>query len=78
MMNTTTDQIMDAALGLPETDRVELAEALLASLQPTDRPPFPESWRAVIARRSDELRTGRVQAIPWTEVKRRARERDGA
>jgi putative addiction module component (TIGR02574 family) len=74
-MSTTTDQIMDAALGLPETDRVELAEALLASLQPTDRPPFPESWREVIARRAKELRSGRVQAIPWSEVKRRARKR---
>ena len=76
-MNASSEQLFDAALALPDSDRVELAEALLASLQPDDRPPFDESWREVIERRSLELRTGQVTPIPWAEVKRQAREKAG-
>ena len=72
-MNSSTEQLIDAALGLPDGDRVELVEAILASLQPDDRPPFDESWREVIQRRSAELETGRVTPVPWSEVKRKAR-----
>lgn len=39
-MNASTEQLFDAALALPDGDRVELAAALLASLQPDDRPPL--------------------------------------
>lgn len=76
-MNASSEQLFDAALALPDSDRVELAEALLASLQPDDRPPFDESWREVIERRSLELRTGQVTPIPWADVKRQARENAG-
>lgn len=77
-MSPVSDQVMDAALALPDADRLELAEALIVSLQPGDQPPFDESWRAVIERRSQELRTGKVTAIPWDDVKRHAREQAGA
>jgi putative addiction module component (TIGR02574 family) len=76
-MNSTTEQLLDAVLALPECDRVEIVEALIASLQPDDRPPFDESWREVIQRRSAELRSGQVTPIPWAEVKRKAREKTG-
>ena len=56
---------------------MELVEALITSLQPDDQPPFDESWRAVIQRRSNELRSGQVTPIPWEEVKRQAREKTG-
>jgi putative addiction module component (TIGR02574 family) len=70
-MSFTIEQFFDAALALPEEDRLELAEALLASLQPRDRPPLDETWREVIRRRSDELKSGLVVPIPWDAVKRR-------
>jgi putative addiction module component (TIGR02574 family) len=76
-MNSSTEQLIDAALGLPDGDRVELVEAILASLQPEDRPPFDESWREVILRRSEELQAGKVVPVPWAEVKRKAREQTG-
>jgi putative addiction module component (TIGR02574 family) len=76
-MNTSAEQILTAALALPDGDRVELVEAILTSLQPTDRPPFDESWREVIVRRSEELRRGDVSPVSWSEVKRQARERLG-
>ena len=74
---TPTEQVLDAALALPEDGRLELVEALIASLQPTDRPPFDESWREVIKRRSAELRSGKITPVPWAEVKRQAREQTG-
>jgi putative addiction module component (TIGR02574 family) len=66
---TTVEQVLDAALALPHGDRVEVVEALIASFQPDDRPPFDESWRKVIQRRSAELRSGQATPIPWAEVK---------
>lgn len=76
-MNATMENLLNTALTLPDQDRLELVEALIASLQPEDRPPFDESWREVIQRRSAELRSGQVTPVPWAEVKRQAREKAG-
>lgn len=76
-MSLTTEELLDAALALPDTDRLEFVEALAASLQPADRTPFDESWRDTIQRRSAELRSGAVAAVPWADVKRQAREKTG-
>jgi putative addiction module component (TIGR02574 family) len=76
-MALTAEQLLTAALDLPEADRLELIEALIVSVRPPDRPPFDDSWREVIRRRSAELRSGQVAPIPWEEVKRRARESAG-
>lgn len=76
-MSSLLEQMLEAALALPDSDRLELVEALLVSLQPCDRPPFDESWRKVIERRSAELLSGQVTPIPWNEVRRLAREKSG-
>ena len=76
-MNLTTDQLLDAALALPENDRVELVEALITSLQPEEQIPLDDSWREIVRRRSAELHSGKVKPIPWDQVKRKARERTG-
>lgn len=76
-MALTTEQVLTAALELPDADRLELIEALINSVEAPGRPPFDESWREVIRRRSAELASGRVAAVPWDEVKRRAREATG-
>jgi putative addiction module component (TIGR02574 family) len=72
-MNAAAEQLLNVAVTLPDGDRVELVEAILATLRPTDRPPFDDSWREVILRRSAQLRSGEVTPIPWSEVKRQAR-----
>ena len=76
-MNSTFEQVFSEALALAEDDRVELVEALIVSLQPSDQAPLDESWREIIRRRSAELRSGQVTAVPWTEVKRLAKEKAG-
>lgn len=72
-MNAAAEQLLNVAVTLPDGDRVELVEAILATLRPKDRPPFDDSWREVILRRSAELQSGEVTAVPWSEVKRQAR-----
>jgi len=76
-MELTTQNLFDTVLALPDGDRVELVEALIASFRPEDKPPFDEAWRPVIERRSAELRSGQVAPVPWVEVKRAAREKAG-
>ncbi|HKI33243.1 MAG TPA: addiction module protein [Gemmataceae bacterium] len=76
-MTATTEQLLSAALALPDRDRLDLVEGLIASLQPADRPPIDDSWREVVRRRSAELNSGQVTPVPWAEVKRQAREKAG-
>ena len=73
-MNVAIEQLLNAALALPAEDRLQVVEALIVSLQPSDKPPFDDSWREIIQRRSAELKSGKVTPIPWDEVKRQARE----
>lgn len=77
-MNSNIDGVLNNALALPTGDRVELVEAIIASLRPEDRPPFDESWREVIRRRSNELESGQVSGVPWEIVKSKARGSAGA
>ena len=74
---TTTEQVLTAALGLAEEARFEIIEALIESVQPPDQPPFDDSWREVIRQRSADLAAGRVTTIPWSKVKRQARDAVG-
>jgi putative addiction module component (TIGR02574 family) len=76
-MNTTTEQLLNAALALSESDRLELVEALIVSLQSEDNPPFDDLWREVVARRSAELRSGQVAPVLWADVKRDRRANKG-
>lgn len=76
-MTPTTEQLLNAALALPDDERLQFIEALIDSLQPSDQPPFDESWRGVIQRRAEELRSGKVVPVPWEEVKRQARDKAG-
>lgn len=62
-MTPTAEQLLDAALGLPDDDRLEFIEALIASLDAGEQPPFNEPRQAVIRQRAEELKTGRVTPI---------------
>jgi putative addiction module component (TIGR02574 family) len=76
-MDSVAEQVLTAALNLPEVDRMELVEALIDSFQSSHQASFDESWREVIQRRSSELKSGKVACLPWSEVKRRGREAIG-
>lgn len=75
-MLPATEQVLQTALALPTEERFQLIEALLAADQ-APPPPFDESWRAVILRRSAEIDSGEVAEIPWAEVRQRLRRQVG-
>ena len=73
--SVTYDDVLRTACSLDEPERVRLVDDLLSTLSPAEAAPLDDAWLAEIDRRSAELDSGAVQTIPWSEVRRRARER---
>lgn len=62
-----TKQLIDEAVSLPVEERALVADSLLRSLnQPESE--IDKKWANEAKRRLDELRSGRVEAIPGEEV----------
>jgi putative addiction module component (TIGR02574 family) len=74
-MQPNVDQLLQAALLLPDEDQLRLVSALTAAVEERGLRPFDDWWLGEIQRRSAEYDAGSVQAIPWSEVKERARQR---
>ena len=70
-MNQTVEQLLQAALKLPDAEQLQLVSALTAAVEERGLRPFDDSWLEEIQRRSAEYDSGSVQAIPWAEVKER-------
>jgi putative addiction module component (TIGR02574 family) len=66
-------ELKKKALALVPTDRIELAETLLASVEDFISSDVEKAWRKEVAGRVDEIRSGRAKLIPAAEVHRRAR-----
>ena len=76
MIETTSD-LIQAALNLPETQRVQIVDALLESLSPDSAEPLNASWLAEIERRSNAIDEGSDTTVPWDEIRTRTRQRLG-
>lgn len=64
-MNTlTVEQIAEEALGLPSEARALLADRLVESLDPAEDGVVRRLWAVEALKRRDDIRSGRVQAIP--------------
>jgi putative addiction module component (TIGR02574 family) len=74
-MSPTAEQILTSALNLSESERLELAEALLAASEPPGPEPTGEAWLAELHRRSAQIDAGDVILGSWQEVKQRVRAR---
>jgi len=74
-MTPVAEQLFQSALALPNEDRLQLVEALLAECDQTLARPFADEWMEEIQRRSAEVDAGSATLTPWAEVKRRVRER---
>jgi putative addiction module component (TIGR02574 family) len=77
-MKGTAKKVLNAALKLPEPERVELVEELLADLDGTDEG-VDAAWASEIDRRTREIDEGKVKPVSLASVRRRiarqARER---
>ena len=71
-METSHKAILEAALRLAKSERVQLAEQIIASLEPEDEAEVDAAWVAEIERRFQELERGAVEPVPWSKVKESA------
>jgi putative addiction module component (TIGR02574 family) len=72
-MTPTIDELLGAALQLPEPERAELVELLAASMDAPASQIHP-AWLSEVRRRAAELESGQVQSVPLTEALQRVRE----
>lgn len=74
-MARLAEDIVKAAIQLPENERVLVLEQLPASLEPAPDEDIDAAWAAEIERRSREIKEGTVRPLSWKEVRSRARKR---
>ena len=74
-MKQSAKQVLNAALGLPEPDRVKVAEELLAALEGKPQKNADAAWAEEIERRTREIEHGAVKPVPWSKVKKSAMRR---
>ena len=71
-MSTAAQKICIEALSLPRQSRVEIAERILASLEEKADKQAEKSWKAVVRRRSSEIRSGKAKVRQAEDVMRDA------
>jgi putative addiction module component (TIGR02574 family) len=74
-MSPAAEHLLQSALALPEEERLELVEALLAESDQALARPFDDAWLGEIQRRSAEIDAGTAVLTPWPELKQRVRQR---
>ncbi len=69
-MGQELSDLLKKALELPPEARAALATTLLESLDEAVDPSAEEEWNKEIARRIQELDSGRVKPISWADARR--------
>jgi putative addiction module component (TIGR02574 family) len=69
-MTREVSELLKKALALPPEARAALPRSLLESLDDTLDESAEEEWSKEIARRIEELDSGKVKPIPWAEARR--------
>jgi putative addiction module component (TIGR02574 family) len=70
-MKRNAAELLRDALELPPEARASLAGSLIDSLDDEVDEGVAAAWDTEIARRLQELNEGKVQLVPWAEVRRR-------
>ena len=70
-MTQEADDLLKKALTLPPNERATLAGSLIDSLEEEDEGSVQDAWDDEIARRIEELDSGKAETISWDEVRRR-------
>jgi len=69
-MSFDLSRLMKEAMKLPPEARGALASRLIDSLDPAVDVDAEIAWDAELSRRDQELDSGTVKAIPWSEARR--------
>ena len=72
-MSTLTNPVFDAALALPQSERIELAERLLESLDHEIPIELSEEWRIELRRRMEDYKAGKLTTVSAQEALAKAR-----
>jgi putative addiction module component (TIGR02574 family) len=67
------NELLKKALTLPENERADLAASLIDSLDTTVDDDVETAWQQEIARRMEEIESGKVKPVTWEEVRRKSR-----
>ena len=70
-MSSLGQSILDAALALPESDRVLLVERLLETLPSEAEEVTDDELFAELERRSADFDSGRADPVPWSELQKK-------
>jgi putative addiction module component (TIGR02574 family) len=70
-MHISNADLFKRVLDLSEKDRAALAGLLISSLEEEPDSDLESIWRLEVSRRVSELDAGKVDTIPWKEVKKR-------
>jgi putative addiction module component (TIGR02574 family) len=68
-MSPEVSDLLRRALALPVDERAALANTLLDSLD-TEHQSVEEAWDQEVARRIEELKTGKAVTVPWEQLHR--------
>ena len=69
-MDSEVSELLRKALTLPPEGRAALAGSLLDSLDDQVDASAEEEWRLEIAKRIEELDSGKVKPVPWAQARR--------
>lgn len=72
-MSLSFDQMLESLGKLTAAERAELAHCLIASLDEPAEPDVESAWLDLAERRLREIRSGKVEAVSWEEIKERIR-----
>jgi putative addiction module component (TIGR02574 family) len=67
-MSNRGAEVLKEALSLPPSERAELAERLLSSLDPPTQERLDELWAAEAEDRLDAFDRGEIEAVPAEKV----------
>lgn len=68
-MSPEVSDLLKRALALPTEERAALANTLLDSLEASELS-VQEAWDAEVARRIEDLKTGKAVTVPWDRLHR--------
>ncbi len=72
-MSKKSEKLLEEALSLSPEERAEVAASLLDSLDEHEDEAVEEAWAKEIEKRIQDVESGRVKTVPWSEVRRRLR-----
>jgi putative addiction module component (TIGR02574 family) len=73
-MSPELDELMKQAMSLPPEDREILANSLFESLDHPADEGVEAAWQEEVARRMDDIESGKVKTVPSEQVRRKGQQ----